>query len=55
MELGHTDTYLKLIRLYRYHDELKDEAKALEMAALARAAGIDPPDEEPPKKNGWLG
>lgn len=52
VELGHTNTYLTLIRLYRYHEELKDEAKALEMAALARAAGIDPSDEEPPKANG---
>lgn len=50
LELGQTSTYLELIRLYRYDDEVKDQEKALELVALARAAGIDPPDENPPKK-----
>lgn len=54
LELAQTDSYLELIRLYRYNDEVKDEAKALEMIALAKAAGIDPPDEDPPKKRGWF-
>lgn len=54
LALGQTDTYLELIRLYRYHDEVKDKEKALEIVALAKAAGIDPPDEDPPKKRGWF-
>ncbi|WP_073234921.1 SEL1-like repeat protein [Pedobacter caeni] len=45
VELGDAESYLELIRLYRNDEEVKDEGKALEMQALARAAGIDIPDE----------
>jgi TPR repeat protein len=54
LELGQTDTYLELIRLYRYDDEVKDKTKAQEMLELARAAGINPPDEDPPQRRGWF-